>query len=277
MWVSTFADSSIIYRLLTWQESAPEMPQLKSDVLEQVWYALHRIDQSIPYLIVREFRDEPIPARLPSSVNEHQKQLLLASVEIFSALKPEQLETLADNADCHSFGPGETIVRQGDQGDSLYLIVSGTLDVFKADRNTPAAAMPGQQVTSLHSTDFFGEMALCTGEARTASVICRGECVLIEIKRKHLVPLLETHPEILETMGSVIASRREELEAPERTEMAHGAVHLSPACKNCSACPPPTHELVAASEAFDPLCSGLGLAGGTAANPFSTKRQPAHL
>ena len=190
------------------------MPQLKSDVLEQVWYALHRIDESIPYPIVREFRDEPIPARLPSSeVNEHQKQLLLASVEIFSALKPEQLETLADNADCHSFAPGETIVRQGDQGDSLYLIVSGTLDVFKADRNTPAAAMPGQQVTSLHSTDFFGEMALCTGEARTASVICRGECVLIEIKRKHLVPLLETHPEILETMGSVIASRREELEA----------------------------------------------------------------
>ena len=73
--------------------------------------------------------------------------------------------------------------------------------------------MPGQQVTSLHSTDFFGEMSLCTGEARTASVICRGECVLIEIKRKHLVALLETHPEILETMGSVIASRREELEA----------------------------------------------------------------
>ena len=214
VWVSTFADSSIIYRLLTWQESAPEMPQLRSDVLEQVWYALHRIDQSIPYPIVREFRDKPIAARLPSSeVNAQQKRLLLASVEIFSALMPEQLAILADNANCHSFGPGETIVRQGDQGNSLYVVVSGTLDVFKADLTAQGSAMPGQQVSSLQSSDFFGEMALCTGEARKASVICRDECVLIEIKHQHLVPLLETYPEILVSMGSVIASRRGELEA----------------------------------------------------------------
>ena len=214
VWVSSFADSSIIYRLLTWQKAAPEMPQLRSDVLEQVWYALHRIDQSIPYPIVREFRDQPIAARLPSrEVNARQKRLLLASVEIFSTLQPEQLAILADNANCQSFGPGETIVRQGDQGNSLYMVVSGTLDVFKADHTTQGSAMSGQQVTSLQSSDFFGEMALCTGEARTASVICRDECVLIEIKRQHLVPLLETHPEILENMGSVIASRRGELEA----------------------------------------------------------------
>ena len=214
VWVSSFADSSIIYRLLTWQKAAPEMPQLRSDVLEQVWYALHRIDQSIPYPIVREFRDQPIAARLPSrEVNARQKRLLLASVEIFSTLQPEQLAILADNANCQSFGPGETIVRQGDQGNSLYMVVSGTLDVFKADQTTQGSAMPGQQVTSLQSSDFFGEMALCTGEARTASVICRDECVLIEIKRQHLVPLLETYPEILENMGSVIVSRRGELEA----------------------------------------------------------------
>ena len=214
VWVSSFADSSIIYSLLTWQKSAPEMPQLRSDVLEQVWYALHRIDQSIPYPIVREFRDKPIAARLPSSeVKAHQKRLLLASVEIFSTLKPEQLAILADNANCYSFGPGETIVRQGDQGNSLYMVVSGTLEVFKADLTTQGSAMPGQKVTTLQNSDFFGEMALCTGEARTASVICRDECVLIEIKRRHLVPLLETYPEFLETMGSVIASRRGELEA----------------------------------------------------------------
>ena len=214
VWVSSFADSSIIYRLLTWQKSASEMPQLKSDVMEQVWYALHRIDQSIPYPIVREFRDEPIPARLPSNdVNDQQKQMLLASVDIFSVLNPEQLETLAASSICQSFGPGETIVRQGDQGDSLYLVVDGTLDVFKAESDTPASTLPGKQVSSIHHAEFFGEMALCTGEPRTASVICRSECVLIEIKRKHLLPLLETHPEILQTMGSTIASRNKELNA----------------------------------------------------------------
>ena len=44
-------------------------------------------------------------------------------------------------------------------------------------------------------------------------MVCNNECVLIEIERKHLLPLLEEHPEILETMGTIIAARRQELKA----------------------------------------------------------------
>ena len=54
-------------------------------------------------------------------------------------------------------------------------------------------------------------MALCTGELRSASVICKSECVLIEIERRHLLPLLEEQPQILETMGTIMASRRQQL------------------------------------------------------------------
>ena len=211
--MSAFDDSSITYRLLSWQASAPEMSQLKSDVLEQVWYSLHRIDQSIPYP-VRDIRTEPVPARLPSrSVSVEQKKHLLASTEIFGHLSDQQLEALSANSSCQSFAPGETVVRQGEQGDSLFLVVSGSLDVFQASGANPAASLPGQRVASLHSSDIFGEMALCTGEARSASVLCKKECVLIEIERKHLLPLLEEHPEILETMGTIIAARRKELKA----------------------------------------------------------------
>jgi CRP-like cAMP-binding protein len=41
-------------------------------------------------------------------------------------------------------------------------------------------------------------------------VICKSECVLIEIERKHLLPLLEEQPEMLETMGSIMAARRQQ-------------------------------------------------------------------
>ena len=69
-------------------------------------------------------------------------------------------------------------------------------------------------------------MALCTGEARTASVICQTECVLIEIERKHLLPLLEEEPAILETMGSIMAARRQQLKAnkEERAESRRRAL-----------------------------------------------------
>ena len=212
VWVSSFADSSITYRLLTWQASALELRQLRSSVLEQIWYALHRIDQSIPYPI-RDIRTKPSPARLPSSdVTLEQKQRLLASTEIFGHLNDHQLEMLAELASCQSFAPGETVVRQGERGDSLYLVVCGTLEVFQTNTNT-STRLPGRHVADLETSDAFGEMALCTGEERSASVICQSECVLMEIERKHLLPLLEEQPEILETMGSIMAARRQQLQA----------------------------------------------------------------
>ena len=212
VWVSSFADSSITYRLLTWQASALELRSLKSSLLEQIWYALHRIDQSIPYPI-RDIRTKQSPARLPSgNVSMKQKQKLLASTDIFGHLDDHQLEMLADLASCQSFAPGESVVRQGEPGDSLYLVVSGELEVFQANANSPTR-LPGRHVADLETSDAFGEMALCTGEARTASVICKSECVLIEIERKHLLPLLEDQPQILEIMGSIMAARQQQLKA----------------------------------------------------------------
>ena len=215
VWVSSFADSSITYRLLTWQASALELRPLRSSVLEQIWYALHRIDQSIPYPI-RDVRTKPSPARLPSSdITMEQKQNLLASTEIFGYLNEHQLEMLADLANCETFAPGESVVRQGERGDSLYLVVRGTLEVFQMNANS-STRHPGRHVADLETSDAFGEMALCTGEARSASVICKSECVLIEIERKHLLPLLEEQPEILETMGSIMAARRQQLKANQQ-------------------------------------------------------------
>ena len=211
VWLASFADSSITYRLVTWQDSAPELPQLKSNLLEQIWYALHRINQSIPYPI-RDIRTTPSSAQLPSSeVSLEQKVILLASTEIFGHLNDHQLKTLATVTGCQTFAPGETVVHQGESGDSLFIVVSGSLEVFRNKSANLSSSLPGRHVANLKATDAFGEMALCTGEARSASVICRNECVLIEIERKHLLPLLEEQPEILKTMGSIMAARHQQL------------------------------------------------------------------
>ena len=211
VWLSSFADSSVTYRLVTWQASALEIPQLKSNLLEQIWYALHRINQSIPYPI-RDIRTSPSSAQLPSSeVSLEQKERILASTEIFGHLNDHQLKTLATVTGCQTFAPGETVVRQGESGDSLFIVVSGSLEVFKNKSANLLSSLPGRHVANLEATDAFGEMALCTGEARSASVICRNECVLIEIERKHLLPLLEEQPEILKTMGSIMAARHQQL------------------------------------------------------------------
>jgi small-conductance mechanosensitive channel/CRP-like cAMP-binding protein len=208
VWLDTFADSAINYRLLTWQNSTQEQLQLKSDLLEQIWYALQRIGQSIPYPI-RDIRSEPSPALLPShTVSDEEKQQLLASLEIFSHLTADQLQRLAAEGRCQSFAPGEVVVREGERGHSLFVIVSGSLDVLQGESKDQA-----HRITSLTRSDVFGEMALCTGEPRAATVICNDECVLLEIERRHLIPLMEEHPKILETIATLMATRRKELRA----------------------------------------------------------------
>ena len=221
VWLSNFGDSAIIYRVLTWQASAKEQSQLRSDLMEQIWYALQRIDQSIPFPI-RDVRTEPSPAKLPSrNFSDDSLQRLLAQTELFSHFTSDQLLQLARQACCHSYGLGETVVLQGEHGTSLYIVVSGSLDVV---RRTSQEGLV--HISTLKHSDVFGEMGLCTGEPRSANVICNEECVLLEIQRMHLIPLMEESPQILETMGTLMAQRRQRLHATnqERAETRRQAL-----------------------------------------------------
>jgi len=206
VWISEFGDRAIIYRILTWQQSALEQIQLRSDLMEQTWYALQRIGQTIP-VPIHEIRRNTRPAKHPShAVKIDARAKLLKQTELFGHLNNEQLRELAEMATCSSFAPGESIVRQGDNGESLFIVVGGRLEVLRGEEHETLV-----HIAFLGASDIFGEMALFTGEARTASVIATEECVLLEIRRQHLMPLMDKNPHIIETIGSLIAKRREQL------------------------------------------------------------------
>ena len=72
-----------------------------------------------------------------------------------------------------TFGNGEAIVRQGEPGDSMYVLCSGPVAVvLEPDR---------QEVATIRSGGYFGEMSLLTGEPRSATVVARGEAVVLEL------------------------------------------------------------------------------------------------
>ncbi len=213
VWLSHFGDSAIIYEVLIWQISAQEQRQLRSDLMEQIWYALQRIDQSIPFPI-RDIRTKPSPAKLPShNFGDDSLQKLLAQTELFSHFTSDQRLQLAKQACCHSYGLGETVILQGELGSSLDIV-----------RRTQQEGLV--QISTLKRSDVFGEMSLCTGEPRSASLICKEECVLLEIQRRHLIPLMEESPQILETMGTLMAERRQRLRTlnQERAETRRQAL-----------------------------------------------------
>ena len=101
------------------------------------------------------------------------------------------------------FVQGEKVVKAGEAGASMFIIVEGFLEVFldievSADDVRVATMSPG---------DYFGEMSLVTGTPRSATIITRTDALIYEIDKDSIEPLFETYPALPEAIAHTIAHR----------------------------------------------------------------------
>jgi CRP-like cAMP-binding protein len=129
----------------------------------------------------------------------------LAAIDLFAPLSLEEMTALANSSDSHIFAPGETIIRTGDKGTSMYVVHSGRV---KVQRPTVEGHGAPQIIATLHEGDFFGEMGLFTGEPRAANVVAAEETEVLEISHDSMRRLFETNPDLMEATGRIIAERR---------------------------------------------------------------------
>ena len=92
---------------------------------------------------------------------------LLRSVTIFEMLRVDQLQELRDAMTEEKVDEGEYVMRQGEGGDSMYIVISGTASV---QINKPGVQLP-QEVMQLSHPDYFGERALIDLAPRAADVL----------------------------------------------------------------------------------------------------------
>lgn len=86
---------------------------------------------------------------------------------------------------------GETLIREGEVGDSAYLTVSGRLRVYVA-----APDGTSRMVRELSRGEVIGEMSLYTGEPRSATVVAVRDSVLVRLAREHFEAMLLDHPQV---------------------------------------------------------------------------------
>jgi small-conductance mechanosensitive channel/CRP-like cAMP-binding protein len=208
--LAAFDDSAIRYEWLVWQASYGQSLGLRSDLLEQLWYALDRQGQSIPYPI-RDLRisnsSELIKA---TDLNEVEK--LLEETPLFDSLSAPQLHRLIEQSQCQSYGNGETVVAEGDEGDSLFVVCHGRMAVTRMQKNGKVLT-----IAELKRGDLFGEMTLCTGESRSATVRADGEVRLLEIDRIALASLLSDDPDLINRIGLLVSQRQAHLQQLEES------------------------------------------------------------
>ncbi|MBP0466234.1 mechanosensitive ion channel family protein [Roseomonas sp. PWR1] len=128
---------------------------------------------------------------------------LLGATELFRPFTADERATLGDAMAEHALAPGATIVRQGEEGASLYLLAEGVLEVL--------IARPGggeRRVDRLFPGAVFGEMSLLTGQPRSATVRAETEALVFELGREALDPLLRARPDLVEGLTAIMAARQ---------------------------------------------------------------------
>lgn len=212
--VKQYDDSSIEYEIIVFQPpgNSADLLNMRSDLLEQIWYALEREGQSVPYP-VRELKPKRVQldASHPAQMSEKERLQILSRNPIFAELTDQELNNLARKARCVRFAPGEVVVMEGEIGSSLYQLVAGIVEVLKEKPQEPPF-----QVANLNPGDVFGEMSMLTNSERSATVQAVSECLLLEVSRTDLSPLLKNNPELMEKLARLVSKRRGELEGLTR-------------------------------------------------------------
>jgi len=146
-----------------------------------------------------------VDGRIISDVVVSEAQAIcdfLRRVPLFSGMQPDKLTKIADQMKVREFRAGEIVIRQGDAGDAFYLIRSGEAEVV-------VDGIGGERALAvLDEGKFFGEMALETGEPRTATVRAKSELRLCALDKDAYRAVKEASPTFQEEISKTLFERQ---------------------------------------------------------------------
>ncbi len=199
--IRNLGDNGIDWEIKYWAEDYTKYNDTDALVRQRVWYVFNRekLDFAFP---TRTVYMHPLVEEPTHEEFLNQTVETLGRIPIFSPLSDDELERLAVASKERVFAPGEAIVRRGQEGNSMFVIRRGTVDV---------QVLQGDEVhtiNTLRESDYFGEMSLLTGELRTATVVATSETEVIQINKSGLKPIFEANPELVQSVSNMIEERR---------------------------------------------------------------------
>jgi small-conductance mechanosensitive channel/CRP-like cAMP-binding protein len=212
-----FGSSSVDYRLRFWIDDFGRDNTARDQVRTNIWYTFRRHAIEIPYPIQVEYSREEKSPRSADRLRALADRL--GAIDLFSGLDDVERARLAEACPEHLYGARERIVRQGDEGRSMFVVLDGRVRV--------TIEPSGQEVAVTTAGGFFGEMSMLTGDPRTATVTALDDAVLLEIDAGRFRELAVRRPGLVEHVSAIVAARRQGL--ADAKAAAEGARAASPA------------------------------------------------
>jgi hypothetical protein len=199
-----FGEDACTYSIRYWMDDIQRDDSMDSAVRSAVWYALHRAGMEIPFpsrnVNVTELNEDRAQRKLDE---EYSRRVdALARVDVFRALDAEKVDRLARRLRHVVFGPGEVILRQGDPGDSLYVVRGGKVAV------QVGVLGAYKEIANLGDGQFFGEMSLMTGESRAATVVAKTDVECYIVDKEAFQEILEEKPDLAGTISDILSRRQ---------------------------------------------------------------------
>lgn len=151
---------------------------------------------------------------------------------LFGGLNDEEMRVVRPHLKEERFAQGATIIREGEQGDRVYFLVKGSVEVLKADTAHPGA--PDRRLALLQSGESFGEMELIDIQPRSATVRSLEDVTVLSLSNGDLYALHKICPNtftmIVMNMAREISRRLRRMDAAVSSALyASGAATPAPA------------------------------------------------
>ncbi len=199
-----YGDFAIQYRCRFWVNDFGRSEPITDQFTTLLYYRLKRAGLPLAF-----------PVREVRIIEQRTQQLdrlvdprlgFVERVDLFAALQPEIKQRIAESMEPVTLAAGEPVIRQGEAGDSMFFIYIGRVRIVLEQEGAV------QELAMLDSGQFFGEMALLTGEPRSASAFAEGDVEAFVLRKDNFREVLVEHPEVAEQISKLMGQRKELLQ-----------------------------------------------------------------
>jgi small-conductance mechanosensitive channel/CRP-like cAMP-binding protein len=222
-YILSYEDFGISYVLKFWITDFSKKYQVMGEAGRLIWYKFRRRGIEIPLPLsdkvqhVFEYLSKTKTGELPEQKEKMIKYQSLLNSSFLRHQKgehegklivsDEEIKKLASSAQRQFYSSGETLFKQGDKGESCFIVISGKI------KGMVTYEEKGKKYTSefyINPGGIFGEMSLYTGMPRTATGIIEGETQLLEIGAGDFAFFLSRNPELAEITAGIVSDRNKE-------------------------------------------------------------------
>lgn len=211
----SYDDSSITYEIKFFINDYKDIEDIRDRFMTRVWYAAQRKKLTIPFPIQTLYHFDGPSSKVDGTSKKFAENLQSSPVFVPLTRDNGNLEGLSQGVVLQHFGVGEKVVRQGYPGSSLYIIIAGQAVITITDD-----CGKEHEIVKLARGEFFGEMALFSGEPSAVSVSAIEDLEVMELYSNVVNKMIERQPSLAREIGQIIEARRKAIQLVKQVDTA---------------------------------------------------------